>query len=236
MDRRILASCAAAIVAALLLAACAPSPVTTEGRQVKGLYDLFMIAAVAIFAMVAGLIAWSLLRYRARGSHELPPQTRANVPLEVAWWALPTLLVIGLFVATVQVLNAVDAPPAADPLTLKVEGFQWQWRFTYAKSGVELIGTPGALPEVMLPTGRPIRFELGSADVIHSFYVPRFLIKRDAIPGINNAIELTIDEEGRYTGQCAEFCGLLHDQMGFTIVAVSPAAFDAWLTQREAGS
>jgi cytochrome c oxidase subunit 2 len=106
-----------------ILAGCTPAPVTTEARDVASLYQLFMIAAVVVFVIVAGLIGWSVVRYRA-GAEGPPAQFKTNVPLEIVWWALPTLLVIGLFAVSAQVLATVDKSGDAQALTVDVEGFQ----------------------------------------------------------------------------------------------------------------
>jgi cytochrome c oxidase subunit 2 len=97
-------------------------------------------------------------------------------------------------------------------------------------------GTPDEWPRVVLPVGQRIAFDLESPDVIHSFWVPEFLIKRDVVPGRTNRIELTIEEPGTYAGACGEFCGLLHHRMRFSIDAVSAAEFEAWLAGGGAGS
>jgi cytochrome c oxidase subunit 2 len=187
--------------------------------------------------VVAGLIGWNIVRYRAHdGDPTLPSQTHTHLALELIWWALPTVLVIGLFVISAGVLNTNDSRSAAAPLRVRVEGFQWQWRFTYLDSGVTITGLPGASPQLVLPVGRAIDFELVSDDVIHSFFISAFLVKRDNVPGIDNHLQLTIDEAGTYGGQCAEFCGLLHDRMLFSIRAVGADAFAAWLAAEEAGA
>jgi cytochrome c oxidase subunit 2 len=212
----------------VVLAGCTSSPVTVEAGQVRGLYDIFLIAAAIVFVIVAGLIGWSIVRYRSHGSTELPVQTRTNLMLELIWWALPTALVIGLFILSAQVLGQVDRT-ADPPVNVRVEAFQWQWRFTYEKQNVVITGVPGKPPELVLPVRERIGLELVSDDVIHAFFVPRFLVKRDLVPGITNHLDLTINAEGTYSGQCAEFCGLLHDRMLFTVRAVSPAEFATWL-------
>jgi cytochrome c oxidase subunit II len=224
----------ALIAVTLPLAACAQPPVTVEADRVQGLYNLFLVAAAGVFVVVAGLIGWNIVRYRSRGDESLPVQTNTNLVLELIWWALPTLLVIGLFVASAAVLNTNDTRRAGTPLRVKVEGFQWQWRFTYLDSRVQLTGVPGSPPELVLPVGTTIDFELVSDDVIHAFFVPSFLVKRDTVPGVDNHLQLTIDQAGTFTGQCAEFCGLLHDQMRFSIRAVSASDFAAWLASQRA--
>ena len=231
-DRGIRRSVVALLAVALALGACTAPPATVEADRVQGLYNLFLIAAAIVFVVVAGLIGWNIVRYRARGDGSLPVQTNTNLALELLWWALPTLLVIGLFIASAAVLNTNDAKHPGAPLRVKVEGFQWQWRFTYIDSKVQVAGFPGSPPELVLPVGQTVDFELVSDDVIHSFFIPAFLVKRDTIPGVDNHLQLTINEQGTYTGQCAEFCGLLHDQMLFSIRAVSASDFSTWLASQ----
>lgn len=219
----------------LVLAGCLPEAATAEGEQVGRVYGLFMVTAAVVFGIVAGLIGWSAVRYRARQDDSLPPQTRANVRLEVTWWALPTLLVVVLIIATTAALARIDAPPPDDALVVEVDGFQWGWRFTYQEAGVTVVGNATEPPRITLPLDRPVTFVLVSSDVVHSFYVPAFLVKRDNVPGRENRLTIIIEEEGTYSGQCAEFCGLLHWGMGFEIDAVPPERFDAWLAAQDAG-
>lgn len=226
---------AAAVVVGSALAGCTPDPATIQGTQVRQLYDLFMLAAAGVFVIVAGLISWSIVRHRARGDDAEPPQIHGNPRLEVVWWSLPTLLVIALFVLTAQVLAEVDQRTDDPAVTVAVTGFQWQWRFAYAGSDVVVTGLPDEPPRILLPVDERIAFDLESPDVIHSFWVPEFLIKRDVVPGLANRIEVTIQQRGVYRGQCGEFCGLLHTDMLFSIEAVSRAEFDAWLAEQGGG-
>jgi cytochrome c oxidase subunit II len=235
-DRRRRRRAVGLISLALVLTACAPAPATIEGGRVAGLYNLFLAAAAVVFVVVAGLIGWNILRYRAAADADKPAQAQTNLVLEVLWWALPTALVIGLFVVSAVVLNTNDARSATPSVRVRVEAFQWQWRFTFPDSGVTVTGTPDAPPEVVLPVGETIDFELVSDDVVHAFYVPAFLVKRDNVPGIDNHLQLTIDQPGIYSGQCAEFCGLLHDRMRFTIHAESATAFETWLSRQPGSS
>jgi cytochrome c oxidase subunit 2 len=223
------ARAAALFLLVLLAAGCTPNPVTTQAADVRTLYNFFLVAAAVVFVIVAGLIGWSIVRYRDRGDGGLPVQTASNLTIEIIWWALPTLLVIALFIASAQVLGKVDATVPNPAVSVKVEGFQWQWRFTYEGQNVVITGEPGSPPELVLPVGEDIHFDLQSDDVIHSFYIPAFLFKRDVIPGVHNRFDLTIDQAGTYSGQCAEFCGLYHDEMLFSIRAVPPAEFASWL-------
>ena len=125
-------------------------------------------------------------------------------------------------------LTVVERPS----VTIDVRGFQWQWRFDYSGLGVSVIGTPAREPTLVLPMGETVLIELTSADVIHSFFVPGFLFKRDAVPGIVNRFEIVPRALGQYRGACAEFCGLGHASMDFVVRIVSPDDFRAWTTTR----
>lgn len=219
-------------LAVVVLPACVGEPVTEQGRAAAGLYDLFTLIAAIIFTIVAALIGWSIVRYRARGddTEVLPKQFHANVKLEILWFAIPQVIVIGLFVASAMVLNDVDDRVDEPEVVVQVEAFQWGWRFTYeGDTGRVVESLPDDQAEIVLPVDTPIAFELTSHDVVHSFYVPEFFIKRDVVPGRANRLDVTIDEAGIYTARCAEFCGLLHDRMDLSIRAVSEADFDRWL-------
>lgn len=216
----------------LALTSCVTQPATEQGRAAGGLYDLFMVIAAVIFTVVASLIGWSIVRYRRRGDDDvLPEQFHTNVKLEVLWFAIPQLIVIGLFVASATVLADVDEEVADPDVVVRVESFQWGWRFSYEGSDVVIESLPQDQAEIVLPTETSIAFELTSRDVIHSFYVPEFFIKRDAIPGRENRVDVTIEEAGSYTGRCAEFCGLLHDRMDVSIRAVPVNEYERWLAE-----
>lgn len=225
--------------AALLIfsaTSCAPAAVTDQGRRVNGLYNVFLGAAAVIFLVVAGLIAWSIVRYRAKpGDRALPDQFHSNIKLEVAWFAIPQLIVIGLFVASAIVLANVNDEPSDVGVVVDVQAFQWGWSFTYEDTGVQITGLRADTPTLTLPTGEAVTFVLESRDVIHSFYVPKFLVKRDVIPGHTNQFTVTINEEGTYDGACAEFCGIFHDEMPFRIDAVSGSDFDSWMDEQSRG-
>lgn len=223
-----------------VLAACAPEGATEQSGRVNDLYDFFAVVAAAIFVLVTGLIGWSIIRYRARATDEgEPPQIHTNVKLEVTWFAIPTVIVVVLFILSTGVLGDLDnddnLTAGGRELVVEVDSFQWGWRFDYG-DGVVIESLPEAPAEIRLPVGRPVTFELTSADVVHSFYVPRFLVKRDAIPGRTNTIEVLVMREGVFGGVCAEFCGLLHNEMDFNIIGVDEQTFEAWLESvREEG-
>ncbi len=183
-----------------------------------------------MFLVVAGLLVWSMIRYRRRGD-ELPPQIHGNNKLELTWTLIPLLLVIVLFVVTIQGQNKALEKSTRPALEVDVLAFQWSWRFAYEGQGVEVVGSPGNVPELVVPVGQPVRIRLRSADVVHSFYVPRTLFKRQAIPGRTTEFDLTFEKVGTYQGHCVQFCGLAHDDMLFRVRVVSPGEFQSWLAQ-----
>ena len=221
--------------------------VTTEGIAAAGLYLWIFLIAVVIFILVEGLLLFLILRYRKRSSgDDLPEQTHGNNLLEVVWTAIPMGLVFVLFLVSTNVLvNDVQAKSEEHGAVVNVQAFRFGWIFEYqdpgsfdAESGtyepvgitVSGGGREGA-PTMVLPVGEPVLIRLTAADVIHSWYVPSFFFTRDAIPGRINEFELTIEKPGVYGGQCAEFCGLAHSDMYFSVDAREPADYDAWLAE-----
>ena len=214
---------------ALTAGGCLPTPATTQGRAIADLWVVFGIAAAFVGIVVWGLVTWSIVRYRAAGKTDLPAQTHGHLGLETTWTAIPVAMVVGLFLLTFRAIGAVDTPPSPPGVNVKVTAFTWQWRFDYVGSSVSLVGLPDQPPEMVVPVGETVHVSLVSNDVDHAFYVPAFLFKRDAIPGHPTEFDFTVDAAGVYPGQCAEFCGLHHDTMRFTVRAVDRASFDAWL-------
>jgi len=237
------------------LAACMPSPATIEAEAVRDLWAQFLVASVLVGGTVWVLITIAVLRFRrptrppatdpaaeAAGigpsrDIAMPPQLHGSTRLEVVWTAIPIAIILVLFALTMGAIGVVDATKPAT-VNVHVTAFRWSWRFDYPDLGVSVVGQPGGRPELVVPVGEPLHFELTSADVDHAFYVPVFLFKRDAIPGKPNTFDLTITEPGAYGGQCAEFCGVFHDRMLLTVRAVSRADFDAWVaaTAQPSGS
>jgi cytochrome c oxidase subunit II len=222
---------------ALLLSGCAGDrlgplePATQQGQRIAGLWDIFVWIAAAIGILVWGLIGWSIIRYRRKDAEGLPRQTRYNVPLEIIYTTIPILIVVGLFFFTKGVINDVDALSESPDLVVEVTGFQWSWQFTYPEQGIVVTGSPGVQPVMVVPIGKTIRLELTSRDVVHSFFVPDFMEKRDVFPGDIQKLDLVVEEPGVYQGRCAEFCGVFHDRMLFQVKAVSPEEFDAWVAE-----
>lgn len=226
-----------------LLTSCMmpPEPHTTAAKDVWNLYLVVFLMGAAVFIGVEGFIVYAVLRYRRRDDR-LPQQTHGNTIVEIVWTAIPTVIVLVLFVISVITLGTVNAT-ATPKLTIEVDGFQWQWTFNYlddrGETEYSVTGTPGNPPVMAVPINEPVKLILHSQDVIHSFYVPHFLIKRDLIPmadpAQDNTLEFTVTDEGTYAGQCAEFCGTLHAQMTFSVQGMTRAAYDEWLAGAKRG-
>jgi cytochrome c oxidase subunit II len=144
-----------------------------------------------------------------------------------------------LFAATLVVLSSVDSISATPGVRMDVTAFRWGWTFEYSDEDVAVtgVGGPGADgPTVVVPVGEPIQMTVRSNDVIHSMAIPQFLFKRDVNPGWVNTFEFTVERPGDYGGQCAEFCGIYHSVMPFTLRAVEAAEYRAWLDDQRSAA
>ena len=221
-----------------------PDGVTKQAHDMRELWTWSVIAALIVGIIVWTLILWPVVFHRKRGD-ELPRQTAYNLPLEVVYTILPFLIIAVLFFFTVVVQDKVQKRSDNPDETIAVRAFKWNWQFSYPDAKdqngdpVTTVGTSQEIPILVLPTDRTIRFEVSSADVIHSFWVPEFLFKLDVIPGNengrNNVFEVTVNKEGSYVGRCAELCGTYHAFMNFQVTAVSGDDYDAYLAARKEG-
>ena len=235
---RVLGRAGLAVAAVVAVTSCegvprfgAPDPVTDDGGRILSLWQGSVLAALAVGALVWGLLAWSVLRYRRRGGNDgLPSQKAHNVPIEVVYTLTPVLIVAILFGFTVFTQEKVTAAVRDPDVVVEVVGYQWQWQFRYPDEGVVVIGTTQEpRPTMVLPVGATVRFKLRTADVIHSFWVPRFLKKLDMTPGVDTEMDVVVEDPGIFPGRCAEYCGLDHARMDFRVEAVSPDAYRAWV-------
>ena len=221
-----------------------PEGITKQATEMRQLWTWSCIAALIVGIIVWTLIIWCIVRYRKRGD-ELPRQTAYNLPLEIVYTVIPFIIIAVLFFFTVVTQNKVQARTNNPDLTVAVNAFKWNWQFVYPDTQgpdgepVNTVGTSEDIPILVLPTDRTIRFEVASADVIHSFWVPEFLFKLDVIPGNengrDNVFQVTVSKEGAYVGRCAELCGTYHAYMNFEVRAVSGDDYDAYLKARESG-
>jgi cytochrome c oxidase subunit 2 len=206
------------------------------------LNDAVMVIITLITLMVAGLLLWVVYRYSAK-RNPTPSQTSHNTLLEVAWTALPVLILVGIAIPSFRLVYYEDRTHDAD-MTLKVTAHQWYWEYTYVDQGnidfaSRIIpesdlkpGQPRLLSvdeKLVLPVGKNIRILTTSADVIHSFFIPSLGVQRYAIPGRTIETWVRVDKPGIYYGECNQICGNDHSQMPIEVRAVTPAEFTAWV-------
>jgi len=222
-----------------------PRGVTDQSDRITSLWDGSWIAALGVGLLVWGLIIWCVVAYRrAKDEVGLPEQLRYNVPIEILYTVVPLFMIAVLFFYTARDEVAVLDTSKKPDVTINVVGKQWSWDFNYVEartyeSGTqaELTGKPGVaatLPALYLPVNKRVEFVLTARDVIHSFWVPQFLMKMDMLPGRVNRFQLTPTEIGTFQGKCAELCGAYHSQMLFQVKVVSQADYDAHLAQLKA--
>jgi len=227
--------------------------VTKTGRQAAWFHNALLmpvIVGISIFVLI--LLGIVIVRYR-RAANPVASKTSHNTILEVAWTGIPVLILLGLALPSIGLLQAQYKPAPKDAVVLKAIGNQWYWSYEYPGNGGFSI-TSNMLKEanevgkgerartaidgprllatdtrVVLPVGVPIRLITTSNDVIHSWEIPAFWIKLDAIPGRLNETSFTIEKEGVYFGVCSELCGARHGYMPITVQAVKPAVFAQWV-------
>ena len=195
-----------------------------QSPQARAIFNLGVESSVilaVIFAIVAGVIVYALMRFRWREGEPDPRQVAGNRTIEIVWTAIPCAIVVALFTLTARTMSLSDPPPAPAP-DLFVIGHQWWWEARYPQSGVV------AANEIHIPVGRAMSVQFDSADVLHEFWVPELARKITAIPGHPNHIWIEADAPGTYLGVCSEFCGTEHAWMHFLVIAEPPAKFAAW--------
>src|SRR6187551_1116032 len=179
-----------------------PVAVTTQGAEIRDLYTGIFLIAVAIFLVVEGLIIWTVIRYRRKPTDvALPPQTHGNNIAEFVWTIVPTILVIFMFIVSWQTLNSVDVNSPNAQTKIRAVAGQFQWTFEYLDQADNVVYTEfQPLTEkgggMYVPAGRKVQLSLfvSPKDVIHAFYVPQFLFKRDVVPGRTTAFDFTVNE------------------------------------------
>ena len=239
-----------AVGAVLLLSGCSvgktfhgfgwPDGITTQSHKMYDLWIGSVVAALAVGFFVWGLIFWCIIRYR-KTSDELPVQTRYNLPMEVLYTVLPFLVIAVLFFYTAVVETDVDKLSKNPDVQVEIVASKWNWKFVYTDTKgpdgqpIATVGSSEYIPELVLPINKSIQFTETSMDVIHSFWVPQILFKRDVIPGVHNKFEVTIEQADAYVGRCTELCGTYHSMMNFELVAVTPDKYQQFLALRLQG-
>lgn len=223
-------------------------PAATElARDVHWLDHMLLVIITIITLFVTGLMIWVFVRFN-RKANPTPRTFTHNSPLEVAWTIIPVIILVVIGAFSLPVLFKQQEIPTGD-ITIKVTGYQWYWGYEYVDDGVAFssymlqrdeleekgytqaeyrLATDQA---VVVPVGKTIVMQLTGADVIHSWTIPAFGVKQDAVPGRLSQLWFAAEQEGIYFGQCSELCGKDHAYMPITVKVVSQETYDAWLAE-----
>ncbi len=208
-----------------------PKSAAGSADDIDTLYDVLLIVSVPIFVLVMTVAIYSVVRFRARpGDMGDGAPIHGNTRLEIVWVAVPTVIVSVLAAYAWIVLNDVEAKQPNE-MHVRVIAQQFAWHFQY----LDEPGKP-TMNTLYLPKDQPVKFDVVTRDVIHSFWVPSFRLKTDTVPGLTTHIRVTPDKYGTFDVVCAELCGLGHSTMRQDVHVVSRPAFDAWLKQQKGGA
>jgi cytochrome c oxidase subunit 2 len=238
-----------------------PFGVSELSHEIYGMHMIMVWICLIIAVITFGAMIVAMVRFRKSRGAVADQKLLHNARLEATWTIIPTLILIGMAIPSVEKLIKIEDTSGSE-LTIKVTGYQWQWHYEYLGSGVSFFSRlartsdlarqkgsgidPRSVENYLLevdnplvvPTDTKIRMLLTANDVIHAWWVPDFGMKRDAIPGFINEMWISVDADkpGTYRGQCAELCGADHGFMPIVVVAKPKAEFDAWLSQQQAAA
>jgi len=256
MNKRIILSLSTALLSFFTYSAQADyalnlqAPVTRVAHEIYDLHTLVLLVCLAIFVVVFGFMFYSLYKHRKSVGHQAV-QFHEHKALEIVWTVIPALILIGMaYPATKTIFTMKDVSDS--DMSIKVTGHQWKWEYEYMGEGVRFISnmatpqdqidnkaekTANYLLEVdnamVVPTGKKVRLLMTADDVIHSWWVPQFGVKQDAIPGFIKEAWINVDKPGTYRGQCAELCGIHHGFMPIVVEAVPEDKYKQWLASKK---
>ena len=221
-----------------------PNAITPQGQRALDLWRGSSVAGLVVMVAVYGLMFWAMWAYRKR-SEVVPAQVAYNLPVEVLYTVIPTIIVGFLFYFTAKDEDYITSLKAKPDCTVNVVGFQWAWQYNYTDcgtaTGLSILGRPGKpadqggeLSQLYLPEGKTIRFVETSPDVIHSWWVPDLLFHLDVVPGRQNTFQVSSIKAGTYKGRCAELCGMDHSRMLFTLKVAPQSEFDQLIAAAKA--
>ncbi len=229
--------------------------VTPIGREAASFHDgplLWMCAIISLF--VLGLLGYAMVKFR-RSANPVPSRTSHNTLIEVIWTVVPVLILVAIAIPSIRLLSHQYSPPKTD-LTVKVIGNQWYWTYQYPDNGgfevvANMLKEKADVPagqrfrtdadgppllavdeRIVIPVNKVVKFIITSNDVLHSFAVPAFWTKLDAVPGKLNETWVKVEREGVYFGQCSELCGARHGYMPIAVEVVSEAKYAAWIASK----
>lgn len=198
-----------------------PERASTLAEDIDYLFYFVYWASVALFVLVVAGMIFFVFKYRRRSAHDQPRLVKENKLLEISWVVIPAILVLVIFTWGFQVFIKIGVAPP-DAYEIKVRGQQWIWNFEYPEGFT-------TTSELRVPAGRPVRLEMVSEDVLHSFYVPAFRVKHDVLPNRYSYLWFETTRAGEFEIFCTEYCGTNHWDMGGKVIAMPPDEFNEWL-------
>jgi len=209
-----------------------PEAVTTTAPAIDRLFYLILWITGSVFVLVQAVLLWFLIRYRRRPGRRAS-YIHGNELVEVIWTAIPALILVFLTFQSQRVWSQVRGSPPPPDLEVEVQGEQFAWNIRYAGADGELNTADDitTINELHIPVQQTVLFHVKSKDVLHSFFVPQFRMKLDAVPGLTGRLWVSATTTGNFEIACAELCGLGHYRMRGFLVIESRAAFDAWLAE-----
>lgn len=200
-----------------------PDSASSVAGEVNLFFILMVVLCTTVAVAIAAFVIYSAIRYRRRDEKEMGDQTRNNIPVEVAWIVTPFVFFMGMFAWGAKLYFDIERPPD-NAISMYATGKQWMWKIQHPEGQREI-------NELHIPVGRPVKLTMTSQDVIHSFFVPAFRTKQDVLPDRYTTTWFEATKPGKYHLFCAEYCGTKHSGMIGWVYAMSPADYQAWLTQ-----
>ncbi|HEX5157060.1 MAG TPA: cytochrome c oxidase subunit II [Ktedonobacterales bacterium] len=208
-----------------------PAIASNRATDVDQVLGLFTLLSIPVFMLVVVFGGYAVFQFRSQGRPDRDgPATRGHMPTQVTWVVISIILVVFLFGYGLVFYNQIQSASASDVLVVHVNGEQWLWNYSYPQYGDNAYSTT-----LVLPVNRPVRFDITSTDVQHSFWIPAFAVKQDAVPGQTTHISATPTQLGTYEVRCAELCGVYHSYMETPVQVVTPDFFDSWIATLQAG-
>jgi cytochrome c oxidase subunit II len=219
----------------LLAVACSPEhypqtalrPISDFAKIGDDIQTKTFYWALGVFVLVEGALLYAIFRFRGTPNDPEPRQVHGNTTIEIVWTVIPALILAAIAVPTVRGIFQTNAIPTGDVLKIEVIGHQWWWEFRYPDLNLTTAN------ELHIPVGQTVSLRMGTGDVVHSFWPPRFAGKRDVFPNRETRLWFKAEQAGEYPGQCTEFCGIQHGRMAFRIRAQTPAEFQSWVSHMQ---
>lgn len=208
-----------------------PIQASAHASAVDGLFNFILYLCIFFFVLIIGAMVYFIVKYRRKGNGpERTSPIKGNHTLEIVWSVIPGILLVLIFVWGFKDWLAIAVVPA-NAMEVRVTGQKWNWTFTYAKEGI-------VSPDLVVPAGQPVKLVMTSKDVLHSFYIPDFRIKRDVIPGKYTVLWFDPAEEATHQIYCTEYCGTEHSNMLSKVKVLSSAKYEEWIANggEEGGS